>query len=215
MPANHRHVVGSGAVNLGNILNQLRTRHSAAQAGRHDRYTQVLAHGLVISGTENDGGIVGGVAADRIHDFTRFAHFQGAACCNVDQHATCAVQVHAFQQRASNGTLGGNTRAIVASGNGSTHHRLALLAHNCLDVFKVNVNVPFYVDDFSDTGASIMQHIVGGFEAIFLCCVVVHQVVQIFVQHDDQGMHMLGQLCNTVFSHFQALIAFKRKWLGD
>ena len=85
---------------LGGGLHQLRTSLRTAQAGRNHGHAQVLAHRLVIGRAEDHGRVFRGVAADRFHDFARFAHLQRAAGGDVDQHAASAVQVHAFQQRA-------------------------------------------------------------------------------------------------------------------
>src|SRR5690606_37055975 len=127
----------------------------------------------------------------------------GTAGRNVNQHAACAMQVHTFKQWACNGTLGRHTRPVGTCCNRGSHHGLTLLAHNGLHVFEVDVHIAFDIDDFGNPGASVMQHVVGRLEAVFLCCVVIHQVVQVFVQDDDQGMHVLGQLGNAIFSHLQ------------
>src|SRR5690606_31977459 len=158
---------------FGGVLHQLGTRGVAAQAGGHHRHAQAFAHRLVVGRAEDHGRVVRSVAADRFHDFARFAHLQRAAGGNVDQHAAGAVQVHAFQQRACDGLLGSHAGAVGAAGGRRAHHGLALLAHDRLDVFEVDVDIAFDVDDLGNAGARIVQDVVGGLEAVFLRRVLV------------------------------------------
>src|SRR5690606_39200558 len=172
-------------------------------------------HGIVVSRTEDHGCVLGCIAADGFHDFAGFAHLQRAAGRDVDQHAAGAVEIHTFQQRASDRLFRGDSRAISAGSHGRAHHGLALFAHDGLHVFEVDVDVPFDIDDFRDARAGIVEHIVSRLEAVFLSGVLVEKVVQVFVQHHDQRMHVTGKFSDALLGHAHALGALEGKRLGD
>src|SRR5690606_17563744 len=118
-------------------------------------HAQVLAHGIIVGGAEDDCGVFRCVAADGVHDLASLAHLQRAAGGDVHQHATSTVQINTFQQRASNSLFRSHAGAVLTGSDGGAHHCLALLAHNGLDVFKVDVHVTFDIDDFGNAGAGI------------------------------------------------------------
>ena len=150
-----------------------------------------------------------------IHDGARLFHLERAACCDVDQHATGTIQIDTLEQWTCHGLFGGNLGAVRARGHGGTKHGLTLLAHDRLDVFEVDVYVALYVDDFGDTRASVMQHIIGRLEAVCLRRILIHQFVQVLVKHHNQRMHVLGQLSDAVLRHLHTLGTLERKRLGD
>src|SRR3546814_896283 len=118
MTAHYSHVVGTRTQAFRDILYQLRTRSGGTpQARRHYGNAQVLTHGLIVGGTEDDSCVVGGIAADGVHDFAGFAHFQCAACRDIDQHTASAVQIHTLQQWACNSALGGHAGTVGNGGN--------------------------------------------------------------------------------------------------
>src|SRR5690606_35461711 len=196
------------------VLHQLRTCIATTQTSSNHSHAQLVTHGFIVGRTEDNSCVFCGIAADSVHDFACFTHFQAAAGSDIDQHATCAVQIDTFQQRACDSAFGGFAGTVVARSDGSTHHCLALLTYDGLDVFEVDVNVTFNVNDFSNTGASVVQHIVSRTEAVFLCSVFVQQVVQVFVHNNVQRMHVLGQFSNTLLSHRQTTLAFEFERLG-
>src|SRR5690606_839106 len=208
-------VIGACTQNFGVVLNQLGARVLAAQTGRNDRDTQVLAHRIVVRGTEDDCGVVGGVAADRVHDLAGLAHLERAARRDVDEHAACAMQVDAFEQRAGDGLLGGHAGTICARSDRSTHHGLTLLTHDRLHVFEVNVHIALDVDDLGNAGAGIVQYVVGRLEAVFLGGVFIQQVVQVLVQHNDERVHVTREFGDAFLSHAHALVALETEGLGD
>src|SRR5690606_25060858 len=208
-------VIGACTQNFGVVLNQLGARVLAAQTGRNDRDTQVLAHRIVVRGTGDDCGVVGGVAADRVHDLAGLAHLGRAARRDVDEHAACAMQVDAFEQRAGDGLLGGHAGTICARSDRSTHHGLTLLTHDRLDVFEVNVHIALDVDDLGNAGAGIVQYVVGRLEAVFLRGVFIQQVVQVLVQHNDERVHVTREFGDAFLSHAHALVALETEGLGD
>src|SRR5690606_19286755 len=116
------------------------------QAGGDHGHAQGIADGFVVRRTEDHGCVVRGIAADRFHDFARLAHLERAAGRDVDQYATRTVEVHALEQRACDRLFGRHARTVFAAGAGRAHHGLALLTHDRLDVFKVDVDIAFDID---------------------------------------------------------------------
>src|SRR5690606_38582886 len=52
-------------------------------------------------------------------------------------------------------------------------------------------------------------------EAVFLGGVFIEQIVEVFVQHHDQRMHMLGKFGNAFLCHFHAARALELERLGN
>src|SRR5690606_23769674 len=134
---------------------------TAAQARGDNGYTQVVTHRGIVGRTETDRGVVSGVPADGIHDVAGLTHLQRAAGSNIRQNTARAVQIDTLKQRACNGLLGRFTCTVGTRRHRRSHHGLTRLTHNGLHVFEVNVDVTFHVDDFGNTCASVVQHIVG------------------------------------------------------
>src|SRR5699024_5476869 len=157
--ANDGNVIGARALRLLVVMHQLGASVGTTQTRSHHRNAKFFADGLVVGSTKDDRSVFGCVAANGVHNLACLAHFARTAGRDVDQNTARTVQVDAFEQRAGNGLFGGNACAVFAAGGGRTHHGLAGLAHNGLDVSEVNVNIAFDVDNFGNAGTGVVQHI--------------------------------------------------------
>src|SRR5690606_35226304 len=144
-----RTVIRTGVLHFSTVVHQLRTRILATQTGSHNGDTQVFAHVVIVGCTEDDGSVFCGITTNGLHDFASFAHLEGATGRDVHQDTARTMQIHAFQQRAGDGLFRCDPGAILTGCHRGAHHCLALLTHDGLDVFKVDVDVTFHIDDLS------------------------------------------------------------------
>jgi len=87
-------------------------------------------------------------------------------------------------------------------------------AHHGAHVGEVNVDQSRYVDDLGDACDRVVQDIVGALERILQARVLVHDLEQVLVQHNDQRVNMLDQLLNTGLCDLQFLAALELERLG-
>ncbi len=160
--------------------------------------------------------VIGSKGLDRVHHLIDFLHLQPTlGSRDVDQHATGARQIDAFQQRRRDGLLGSNARTVDTSSSSRAHHGAAHFTHDCADVFEVDVDQARVGNDFGDTTHSVFQHVVGGAETIVHIGVVTHDFHQLVVEDDDQRIDMLGKLGDAGFCGLHPLATFKTERLGD
>ena len=213
--AHQGHVVGTSAQTALHHRHGLATCPWTGQARSHHRHANIFTQAVVIRCPVNHVGIFRSIGLDGGHGLARLRQLQAATGRrDQHQHAFGTRKVNAFQQRASHCLLGGNAGAIGAAGTGRAHHGLARLAHHGAHVFKVNVHMPVFIDDFSDTAHRIAQHIVGVGKRFFLGDIVPQDFQQFFVEHDDQGIDVGLQFRQALVGVFHAAVALPLEGLG-
>ena len=163
----------------------------------------------------DDRGVIGAECLDRVDDVVGLLQLQAAVGGDVHDHPARALQVHAVEQRRGHRLLGRDPGAVQPGGFADAHHRLALLAHHGAHVGEVHVDQARDVDDLGDAGHRVVQHVVGAAEGVLEAGVVVHDLEELLVQHDDQRVDVLDQLLDALLGDLHLLRAFELEGLGD
>ena len=91
---------------------------------------------------------------------------------------------------------------------------LAGLTHHGAHVFKVDVHMAVFVDDFGNAADGVLQHVVGVGKGFVLGDVIAQHFQQLFVQHDDQRINVGFQLGQAVVGVLHAAATFPVERLG-
>src|SRR5947208_12342774 len=94
-------IVGPGFLRDHELGLGLTCRAREAKTGCDHRHAQLLSKRIVVDAAVDDGRILRGEGADDVHYLLGLAQLQTRTRGgDVDEHAACASQIHAFEQRA-------------------------------------------------------------------------------------------------------------------
>ena len=113
-------------------------------------------------------------------------HLESRRGRDVDEHAARTGEIDFLEQGARNCALRGLPRAIGSAGGCRAHHRHADFRHHRTHVGEIDVDQPWIVDDFGDSGDGAVQHLVRGGVGVEYRYFLAEHLHQLVVRDDDQ-----------------------------
>jgi hypothetical protein len=148
-----------------------------------------IFHLVVLHGAENDVGVfVGGFLDDR-RSFVDFLQREAGAAGNVDQDALRALDRIVFEQRASDGAIGGIDRAAGAGAHRGAHDGVALAMHDGFYVGEIAIDDSGDSDDVGDALNSLAENVIRDAESVEEAGAALDGFEKALVGDDDDGVH--------------------------
>jgi len=132
---------------------------------------------------------------------------------NVDENSLRAIDAVVFEKRTIDRAVGRVDGAVRPSGNGGTHHRIALAGHDRFHVREVAIDDARNRDDVADALHGLAKNIVGDAERFEEARPMLHALHQPLVGDHDYGIDAADQLCECLFGLLHAALAFECKRL--
>ncbi len=168
-------------------------RLPAVEAGGDDRHPHLVTQGVVDDGAEDDVGVGVRGVGDQRGGLVDLEQAEVRPAGDRQQHAVRALH-RGLEQRAGDGLLGGQQRAVVAAGAADAHERRARPRHDRLDVGEVEVDQAGRGDQVGDALDTGQQHLVGGAEGVHHADVAVAELEQAVVRDHDERVALVAQL---------------------
>ena len=178
------------------------------ESGRDHRDLHRIFHLLIEHGSEDDIGVFVSRGLDDAASFLDLGQFERGRAGDVDEDAARPVDGSSFEQRRSNGFLGGFGSATRAVGGRGAHHRVAHALHDGLHVGEVAG------DDVGDALHALTQNVVSDAEGLEEAGVL-GDGQQFLIGDDDSGVYRVHQLGDATLGLHHSPLAFKGEGLGD
>src|SRR5580704_5779863 len=185
------------------------------EAGGDYRDLDGVFHLVVLHGAENDVGIFVGGLLDDGRGFVNFLQREAGASRNIDEDALRALDGVVFEQRASDGAIGGIDGAAGAGANGGAHNGVALAVHDGFHVGEVPVDDAGDGDDVGNALHGLAKNVVGDAEGVEEAGTALYGFHQAFVGDDDDGVYRADEFLQSLLGLQHAALALEREGLGN
>ncbi len=171
----------------------------ALETGRDHCHTDLVAHGVVDHGAEDDVGVRVGHGVDDLGSLVHLEKAQVRASGNVQDQAAGTLDGGLEQRRGDRGPCRVG-RPTLADGGTDAHDRGAGIGHDHLHVGEVGVDESGHRDQVRNAPHTLQEHLVGHLEGVDHAGLVVRDSEEPVVRDDDEGVDLLLEDLDPLFS---------------